>query len=174
MSPAAEAHVGMPVSLTEIVCELPEIGASLLKEPRRWLEGMDAALVTAQHQMLEHHNTDGVVKEYAHARIYGPPGLLHGCEKPVCSDTVDSLVTMTGTVAKTGVVHVLECRKLYECQTCGFTFAVAIDDVNVEVTLPTVCPKDVATPCDGRVFRCVCVFVVWVYPFNFSYWLRQF
>ena len=61
-------------------------------------------------------------------------------------------ITITGTVAKTGVVNVLESRKAYECTSCGYRFAVVVDDLTNDVSLPKQCPSTNAS-CDSDTFR---------------------
>ncbi|WPT18270.1 Putative DNA helicase MCM9 [Picochlorum sp. SENEW3] len=105
------------------------------------------------------------VKENVHARLFGPAGMMNGLaplspgQSVARSELVDCLVTLTGTVARTGVVKVLESRKLFECASCGYKFAVVVDDFTNDVSLPQQCPSSSSTGgvgssvCTGGTFR---------------------
>ncbi len=152
-----QCHHGVLVSLTELGAWNMEVAEKMLNNVAPCLEVFDTALLSVQNDMMQHIlSEDGAnsgmcsVKENVHIRLFGPPGGLRPAvdwDRPmdnrtmIRSELIDSLVTVTGTVAKTGVVKVLESRKLFQCTACGYTFAVVVDDFSNEVSLPKQCPS---------------------------------
>lgn len=152
-----QCHHGVLVSLTELGAWNMEVAEKVLNNVAPCLEIFDTALLSVQNKMMQRIlHEDGAnspmcsVKENVHIRLFAPPGGLRPAtvwDRPmdnrtmIRSELIDSLVTVTGTVAKTGVVKVLESRKLFQCTSCGYTFAIVVDDFSNEVSLPKKCPS---------------------------------
>lgn len=142
-------HVGVAISLTELASRAPTVAEYVFRNPTKGLEILETSLLNAQNELMEEYIRTGVesavscsVKENVHARLFGPPGRLNGCEKPVSADLIGCLVTMTGTVARTGLVKALESRKFFQCAECGYQFAVVLDVDGSDFSLPRSCPRD--------------------------------
>lgn len=161
-------HHGVLVSLTELCAWNIEVAEKLLLNVGPCLEVFDTALLSVQNEMMQsiHREDDKSsrvcsVKENVHIRLFGPPGGLRpviewdgpiDTRTMIRSELIDSLVTVTGTVAKTGVVKVLESRKLYRCTSCGYTFAVVVDDFSSDVSLPRQCPSGSSRHAESQCF----------------------
>lgn len=150
-------HHGVMVSLTELGAWNMEVTERLINSVAPCLELFDTALLSVQNEFMQRilggddkNARMCSVKENVHIRLFGPPGGLRPAvdidrhmdgRTLIRSELIDCLVVVTGTVAKTGVVKVLESRKLYQCTACGFTFAVVVDDFVDDVSLPKQCPS---------------------------------
>ncbi|GBG90268.1 hypothetical protein CBR_g50446 [Chara braunii] len=101
------------------------------------------------------------VKENVHARI-----IMHGSAADClevfprisrirCKDLA-RLITVKGTVIRTGTIKVLEAEREYECAKCQHKFLVApeLEQGNV-VQLPVQCPSQRTNRCKGTRFKLV-------------------
>lgn len=166
-------HHGLLVSLVELGAWNSEVTERLITRVAPCLDVFDTALLSVQHEIMQQAvaNDDRnsrlySVKDHVHIRVFGPSGGVHqilGRDRSmdsvtmVRSELIDCLVTVTGTVAKTGMVKVLESRKLFQCTSCGFMFAVLVDDDTNDVCLPKQCPsgssRHVTSQCLGTVYK---------------------
>ena len=137
----------------------------LISTPRTMLPFLDAALLKAQTALLQRPLPDRhllILKENVHARLVG---LAHFLDKAspnkispsigdISSAHIDKLITVRGTIVRTGAVQLLESRRLYECTRCKHRFVVAADlEQGATVQLPGVCPSARDKPCRGSSFR---------------------
>ena len=153
-----EEHVGVAISLTELASRAPVVAKYVFQNPIKGIEILETSLLNAQNELMEEYFSTGgenvvscSVKENVHARLFGPPGRLNGCDKPISADLIGCLVTMTGTVARTGLVKDLESRKFFQCAECGYQFAVVLDEDGSDFSLPRSCPRD-SGACNGSSF----------------------
>lgn len=124
-----DRHYGVRISLAALAAEQHEVADALYASPRALLPLLDAALVSAQEQLLGGHADRAVmsVKENVHARLVGLALYVDSAARAaspaigdISSAHADSLITVAGTVVKTGPVKMLEARRLYECTKCRF------------------------------------------------------
>lgn len=148
-----ERHYSVECSLTELGAWNADVASRLVHDAADCLDVFDTALLSVQNVIVE-ELVDSVltVKQNVHVRVFGPPGFSGSSSSSIKSELLNNLVTVTGTVAKTGVVNVLESRKLYECTSCGYRFVVVVDDLASDVSLPKECPSTNAS-CNSSVFR---------------------
>ena len=153
-----ERHHSVTCSLTELGAWDPDVASRVVNSAGESMDVFDTALLSVQNQLLQELQDPGLtVKQHVHARLFGPPGFCSGSHgasplSSIRSEMLNCLVTITGTVAKTGVVNVLESRKTYECMSCGYRFAVVVDDLTNDVSLPKQCPSTNAS-CNSDTFR---------------------
>jgi len=163
-APEYDAHYGVPISLTSLAAFDYGIVDVLLSHPRPLLPFFDLALVKAQGSLMQ-RDTPNLhrlsVKENVHARLHGPCLFLdsthHAASPPIwdiSAGHIDRLITVKGTIVRTGSVKLLEARRLYECTKCRHRFVVAADlEMGATVQLPAVCPSARVGPCPGSNFK---------------------
>lgn len=153
-----ERHHSVTCSLTELGAWDPDVASDVVNSAGESMDVFDTALLSVQNQLLQELQDPALtVKQHVHVRLFGPPGFSSGSpgttpRSSIRSELLNTLVTITGTVAKTGVVNVLESRKTYECTSCGYRFAVVVDDLTNDVSLPKQCPSTNAS-CNSDTFR---------------------
>ncbi len=103
------------------------LAETLIEQPLETLLLLDKAAVVAQQKVLQEHQAQGSlsVKGLVHVRIWGMPFHLDSESSSIFPDIasvrschVDKLLTITGTVVRTGSVTMMESHKLYECTRC--------------------------------------------------------
>lgn len=128
-APDPDAHYGVRVSLVELAAHNYGAAEVLLRAPRQVLPLLDAALQLGQEQLRAQQPGAAqqalVVKDAVHARLHGLALHHDSLAREVCPGTgavgaphIDRLLTVAGTVTKTGPVKMLEARRLYECGRC--------------------------------------------------------
>jgi DNA helicase MCM9 len=162
-SPEPDRHYGVPVSLARLAAANHALADALCASPRAVLPFLDAALLKAQEAMLARAWPDRhmlTLKENVHGRLSGLGLFLDASRAaaPRIADIgaahIDRVITLRGTVVRTGAVKLLEARRLYECGRCRHRFVVAADlELGATVTLPPSCPAPRAPPCKGTTFR---------------------
>ena len=162
------AHYGITLSVASLASWNLDITDKIVNDPTQFIDVLETALLSVQSLIIQegvqshigNKRCEYSVKENTHARLFIPPGMMHGLlplspgQTVARSELVDCLVTMTGTVARTGVIKVLESRKLYECTCCGYRFAVMVDDFTNDVNLPGTCPSDASSSDQARATSC--------------------
>ena len=118
----------MPLSLAALAAAEPGLAETVLAAPGAVLPHCNAALVDAQAQVLAELGPSAercCIKESVHARVSGPALFLDPGARdasPAAGEFVaahiNHMVTVVGTVARTGAVKMLEARRLFECPRC--------------------------------------------------------
>ena len=159
-----QRHYGVTCSLTELGAWDASVASRVIQNARESMEVFDTALLEVENVLIEQLQDPRLsVKEHVRVRLVGPPGFsesgfeettAHSKRSNVRAELLNNLVGVTGTVAKTGVVNVLESRKNYECASCGYRFAVVVDDLTNDVSLPKQCPSTTMTEasCNSATF----------------------
>ncbi|KAL4423819.1 hypothetical protein ABPG75_001120 [Micractinium tetrahymenae] len=161
-SPDPDAHYGVRVSLAELSVFNHGAAEMVLAMPRKLLPLLDDALYRAQEALLADHpsSTALMPKPAVHARLSGL-ALHHdslardACPAPsdVGAAHADRLLTVTGTVTKTGPVKALEVRRVYECCRCKHSFVVEADiEMGGQMRVPRECPTQ-KRECKSKEFR---------------------
>lgn len=160
-----EVHYGVEISTVLLASQDYAAAEILFSNPRGILPFLDSSLIAAQQAILDKQNSSSrhhlSIKENIHARLRGPATFLDTSSREACPQIadisaghIDKLITITGTVVRTGTVKLLEARRLYECNKCHHRFVVAADlEMGATVQLPTFCPSNKPRPCIGTNFR---------------------
>ncbi|KAK9824018.1 hypothetical protein WJX72_006994 [[Myrmecia] bisecta] len=163
LQPDPEAHYAIPVSLLDLAHINYGLAESLLQTPKPVLRCIDAALLQAQHQLMQGHPRKAhmAIKERVHARLASLPHSLDsraGGASPsignIRSVHVNKLLTVSGTVVRSGAVQMLEAQRLYECAKCKHRFVTSVDlELGPTMQLPTACPSPGPKICKGVTFQ---------------------
>ena len=98
----------------------------LMLEPDKCLIKLDSLLVVALARLRESH--PGPAKERVHLRIRSLPDLPEFQRQVVPrSEDIGSLISLAGTVTKTGPTKMVTTRKLVSCNKCRHSFHVHAD-----------------------------------------------
>jgi DNA replicative helicase MCM subunit Mcm2 (Cdc46/Mcm family) len=98
----------------------------LMLEPDKCLHKLDSLLVVALARLRE--SNPGPPVDRVHLRIRSLPDLPEFQRQVVPrSEDIGSLISLTGTVTKTGPTKMVTTRKLVSCNKCRHTFHVHAD-----------------------------------------------
>ncbi|CAG9461513.1 unnamed protein product [Pedinophyceae sp. YPF-701] len=163
LAPGVYECYGVDVNMTELAAEAVHLAEGLIRAPRGVLRSMTVALQRAQEEILEHHPQRASMarKDNVQVRPHGLPyyldpsdPTLHPGISGIRSVHVGKLVTILGTVARTGAIQMLEAGRLYECTRCNHAFIVDADlESGGVLPIPTACPNHTDAPCAGKSFR---------------------
>eukprot|EP00889_Picochlorum_renovo_P005565 jgi/Picre1/32595/NNA_007941.t1 len=141
-----EVHQGLPLSLTELGVWNLEVAEYVFNNPIQSIEAIETGILRVQNVVLQ----ELVAKQEG------------GEEEGIAWEQQDVGKVSTPLchyLSAIGVVKVLESRKLFECASCGYKFAVVVDDFTNDVSLPQQCPSSSSTGgvgssvCTGGTFR---------------------
>lgn len=99
------------------------------------------------------------VKPSVHARLHHLPCCTEFCKPTVSSiraDDINRLISVSGTVVRTGQIKMLQARREFICVKCKHRFHVEADiEQRHSMTLPPECPSHglAAKPCSGTKFE---------------------
>ncbi|XP_022744591.1 uncharacterized protein LOC111295372 isoform X4 [Durio zibethinus] len=109
--------------------------------------------------MVSHEK--GVEKKFIHVRF-------NVCGSPLeCPETFPSigrvrvkhrgiLLTLKGTVIRSGAVKMYEGQRTYQCKKCKHMFPLYPElETRNSITLPSICPSERSNPCEGTKFQCI-------------------
>ena len=120
-------HYPICINMMQLVAFDIGLAETLLEHPKETFLLLDKAAVAAQQKVLQEHQSQGAlsVKGLVHIRVWGMPFHLDSTatsEFPniggIRSCHVDKLLTVSGTVVRTGSVTMVESHKVYECTRC--------------------------------------------------------
>ncbi|KAG0631424.1 hypothetical protein M758_1G252000 [Ceratodon purpureus] len=154
-------HYSIDVEYAEFLDASPPLANLLYLQPEKLLSLFDEAVREAQGvTLMAHKQRQGMaVKEHVHVRLN-----VHGSAFE-CPETrpnigrvrvrdVGRLLTLKGTVIRTGAVKILEGEQEYECGKCKFRFKVeTMADLGNTIQLPSICPSEKHKPCAGNKFK---------------------
>ena len=127
LQPQLDEHYSLSVNLLTMADFSIDLVHTLLESPSDALLLMDAALIVAQHHTLqrEQFQYPAAVKDLVHLRIEAIPFHLdqsasawHPSIGSIRSCHIDSLLTLCGTVVRTGSVTMMESHKVFACSRC--------------------------------------------------------
>ncbi|KAJ3290970.1 DNA helicase mcm9 [Borealophlyctis nickersoniae] len=158
--PDVSLHYSIDLSFVDYVESNAWLGSLITQQPMEMLPLLDEALRLAQEHVL---NTSGlsehlVLKPLCHVRIDRCPQISAEIVRSRVprSEDVGRLVVFKGTVIRTGMVKMLETRKIFECAKCKGRFEVMYDrEQHNRIPKPQVCraaPGDVLA-CESNKFR---------------------
>ena len=150
---ASSAHYSVSVNVLDLLQENLALGTLLLHHPQDLLERFDAALVVAQEQVMSNHDDVHfmAVKESAHARPHHLPRCRELWKETVSSiraASINTLLSVSGTVIRTGQIKMLQSRREYRCVKCEHRFTLTADlEQRHQMPIPDECPSHNAKPC---------------------------
>ncbi|KAI9322043.1 MCM2/3/5 family-domain-containing protein [Zopfochytrium polystomum] len=155
-------HYAIEIDMLLYLNHNQSICNQILQKPMHFIPLMDDALQKAQQRILdtsplaEHLS----IKPFVHARCTSlgqvPEFQLSRVPR---STEVGRLICFVGTVIRTGMVKLMETRKLFDCATCGRRFSVHHDREQFnQFPKPTRCgaggvDADGHPQCDGKKFK---------------------
>lgn len=166
---ALTADLCIVSSCLDLMFDNSVIGHLLIHFPGKHQEHVDGAVREAQQRLYdESRNRNGLddtdwmswsVKESCHLRLHHLP-----CSRELCKPTVTSirasdinrLLSVSGTVIRTGVVKLLHSRREYVCAKCRHRFYVEVDiEQRHTMQVPLECPSEglAAKHCNGIKFE---------------------
>lgn len=120
-------HYSVCINVMQLAVFDTGLAEKLFESPTETLLLLDAAVVAAQQKVVQQYQPHGPVsaKGLAHVRIWGMPFHLDPAATAlfpsigsIRSCHVDKLLTVSGTVVRTGSVTMIESHKLFECTQC--------------------------------------------------------
>lgn len=120
-------HYSICINMMQLAAFDIGLAETLIEHPRETLLVLDKAAVSAQHKVVQKHQAQSAlsVKGLVHARVWGMTFHLDHAAASVFpgigsirSCHMDRLLTVSGTVVRTGSVTMIESHKLYECTRC--------------------------------------------------------
>ena len=130
-----DEHYSLPVSLLSLGDWSTDLVHALLESPTDALLLMDAALVVAQQHVMQQKQLQhpAAVKDLVHLRVQSIPFHLdqsasawHPSIGAIRSCHIDSLLTLAGTVVRTGSVTMMESHKVFACSRCHSRYTAVI------------------------------------------------
>lgn len=127
LQPEINEHHSLCINLLNLATFNTDLVDALVQSPSEALMLLDIALLAAQQHVLQKHSLQApaVVKELVHLRLeplpfhmdqsasawYPAIGAIRSCH-------IDRLLTLSGTVVRTGAVTVMESHKTFACSRC--------------------------------------------------------
>ncbi|KAE9591838.1 putative DNA helicase [Lupinus albus] len=165
-SPDSNLHFPLFLDFAEFMADEPHIASLLFFQPITYFQLFDDAALWAHKiifsELLATHNDNNVVqKKFIHVRvnIFGSP--------LECPETFPSigrvrvqhrgiLLTLKGTVIRSGATKMHEGERNYICQKCKNSFTVYPEvEARSSIQLPSICPTRKSKPCGGTKFQFV-------------------
>ncbi|KAI5661365.1 hypothetical protein M9H77_20688 [Catharanthus roseus] len=163
LSPDPRLHYPLHIDFAELLDDNPPLAHLLFRQPTEYLQFFDEAAIWAQRVMFEDlkKRVDASVKEYVHVRVNISGSPLE------CPETFPSigrvrvkhrgiLLTLKGTVIRSGSVKMIEGEKIYECRTCKHRFKIYPEVENRNsIPKPTICPSQSSKFCESTRFNII-------------------
>nr|DAD41036.1 TPA_asm: hypothetical protein HUJ06_015359 [Nelumbo nucifera] len=154
-------HYPLIVDFAELTEEDPQLAHLLFSRPTEFLLLFDHGACQAQRVILDElkYPKDAVLKNFVHVRINisGSP-----LEFPETFPSIGRvrvkhrgvLLTLKGTVIRSGSIKMIEGEREYECRKCKHRFKVYPElETGNAVRLPSSCPSQRARSCEGTNFQ---------------------
>ncbi|XP_075749167.1 uncharacterized protein LOC119186239 isoform X2 [Rhipicephalus microplus] len=141
-------HFCLRVNGTTLFDASVEFGESLLYQPQKTLDCMNASVALALRTALDDCSVGDKynLKENVHFRLVNLPQFIQTATLPKCKQ-VSRFQAITGTVLRIKGMKVLEHSKEYLCATCGYSFTIKADLVMFcMLTKPSTCPNPIGCP----------------------------
>ncbi|KAL6517623.1 DNA helicase mcm9 [Orobanche minor] len=153
-------HYPLHVDFAELMDENPQLAHLIFSQPTEYLPILDESAICGQEEIYEdfHKMENASVKAYVHVRINISGSPLE------CPETFPSigrvrvkhrgiLLTLKGTVIRSGAVKMIEGEKIYECRVCKHRLKVypEVESRNT-VSRPSFCPSQ---NCESTRFQIV-------------------
>ncbi|XP_075673193.1 putative DNA helicase MCM9 [Castanea sativa] len=163
LSPDPNLHYPLHIDFAELMDDDPPLAQSLFSQPTDHLRLFDDAALWAHKIVLGDLKLKGhksvVEKKFIHVRvnISGSP-----LECPETFPRIGSvrvkhrgiLLTLKGTVIRSGAIKMYEGERWYMCQKCKHKFLVYPElEARNSISLPSYCPSLSSKPCEGTKFK---------------------
>ncbi|CAI0401926.1 unnamed protein product [Linum tenue] len=164
LSPDPKLHYPLHIDFAELFDENPPVASLVFSQPAEYLLHFDKAALWAHKIVLENLDAGekGTEKKFIHVRIN-----VNGSPLEFSVDTFPRighvrvrhrgiLLTLKGTVIRSGAVKMYEGERMYRCRKCKHEFPVypELESRNT-IALPSFCPSERPKPCEGTRFDCV-------------------
>uniref|UniRef100_A0A6N2KTY2 DNA helicase n=1 Tax=Salix viminalis TaxID=40686 RepID=A0A6N2KTY2_SALVM len=149
VSPDPKLHYPLCIDFTDLLNENSRLAHLLLAQPTVYLLLFDRAAFWAHKIVIKglKFGEKGVKKKFIHVRI-------NVCGSPLeCPETFPSigrvrvkhrgiLLTLKGTVIRSGAIKMYEGERMYQCRKCKHVFPVYPElESRNSITLPSFCPS---------------------------------
>ncbi|XVF01540.1 hypothetical protein REPUB_Repub04eG0097800 [Reevesia pubescens] len=163
LSPDPKLYYPLFVNYAELMDADPPLARLVFANPTEYLRFFDQAAILAHKSVLKDmvSHEKGVEKKFIHVRF-------NVCGSPLeCPETFPSigrvrvkhrgiLLTLKGTVIRSGAVKMYEGQRTYQCKKCKHMFPLYPElETRNSITLPSICPSQRSNPCEGTKFQCV-------------------
>ncbi|KAI3852285.1 hypothetical protein MKX03_018930 [Papaver bracteatum] len=156
-SPDTLIHYPIHIDFVELLEYDDNLAYRIYSEPDENLPRFDKAAAQAQRTLMGHKGP-GSCKELVHVRVNV------GAENPEACPSIGKirvkhrgkLLTLKGTVTRTGSVKMIEGERYYECRKCKIRFPVIPEfETGNSIRLPSFCGPEREKPCEGTSFQFV-------------------
>ena len=166
--PSTARHHSLPLNFLDLAMDNMALATILLHFPGKYQWVMDEAVREAQQKIYDEAGQvvppksdwySWSVKASCHLRLHHLPACRELCKPTVTSiraADINGLLSVSGTVIRTGVIKLLHSRREYVCLKCKYRFPCEVDiEQRNQMQLPDVCPSDglTAKPCTGTKFE---------------------
>ncbi|KAL1336220.1 hypothetical protein AAHE18_10G046400 [Arachis hypogaea] len=162
-SPDPNLHYPLFIDFAELMEEDPHLARLIFSQPTPYLQAFDnAALLSHRIVVRDLEQEKNVVeKNFIHVRINISGSPLE------CSETFPTigrvrvqhrgiLLTVKGTVIRSGAIKMHEGERKYMCNKCKKSFTVYPEvEARNSISLPSICPMQKLKPCGGTNFQYV-------------------
>jgi DNA helicase MCM9 len=161
-------HHSISINMLDLMWENAALGTLLLHQPTKLQQLFDDAVLEVQDRHLqalqEARDSDAMfmtIKTLCHARMHQLPRCAQLCKPTVSSiraDDINRLISVSGTIIRTGAIKMLQSRREYTCAKCKHRFFCMADvEQRYVMNLPAECPSGglSAKPCTGTKFDMV-------------------
>ena len=143
------ATYSVTVNALDLLESNPLLGQMLLKFPTHLLPVFDEALIEAQNHQLRNNieNTYcSSTKIHSHVHIHHLPTNQETTKSNISSlrsTDIGALISLTGTVIRTGTTKMMASSREYQCVKCKHTFTLYADlSLKNPLPIPRTCPKE--------------------------------
>lgn len=163
LSPDPKLHYPLFLEFAELLDADPAIAHNVYYKPDKYLRFFDYAAVLAHKEVLKDSSSygKGIEKKFIHVRfnVCGSP-----LEFPESFPSIGRvrvkhqkiLLTLKGTVIRSGAVKMYEGERTYMCKKCKHLFSIQPElETRNSITLPSICPSQRSVPCQGTYFQSV-------------------
>ncbi|XP_062077081.1 probable DNA helicase MCM9 [Humulus lupulus] len=161
LSTDSKLHYPLYIDFAELMEDDPPLARLVFSQPTEYLRLFDQAAVWAHKVILGDlkGSEKGVKKEFIHVRIDISGSPLE------CADTFPRigcvrvkhrgiLLTLKGTVIRSGAIKMYEGERWYSCQKCQHSFLVYPElETRNSIQLPSYCPMQRSKFCSGTKFK---------------------
>ncbi|XP_026416439.1 probable DNA helicase MCM9 [Papaver somniferum] len=155
-SPDTLLHYPVHFDLVDLLDYDLELCYLLYSHPNRFLPKFDEGACQAQRVILDVEK-QGSFKELVHVRINVSAENPEACPSigKIRVKHRGKLLTLKGTVTRTGSIKMIEGERYYECRKCKFRFPVIPEfETGNSSRLPSFCGSE-EKPCEGTSFQFV-------------------
>ncbi|RZC64407.1 hypothetical protein C5167_008094 [Papaver somniferum] len=160
-APDTLLHYPIHIEFAELLDYDVNLGYLIYSEPDESLGWFDRGACQAQRVILDVEE-QGNFKELVHVRINISDPIF--MENPEACPSIGKirvkhrgkLLTLKGTVTRTGSIKMIEGERYYECRKCKFRFVVIPEfETGNSIRLPSFCGSEREKSCEGTSFQFV-------------------